>query len=61
MFNTAIFTWCREATLSAVRAATSDTELEISAEMLKRAKVLVKPSVGDRRKFQEWNEKFGSY
>ena len=61
MFNTSIFTWCREATLSAVRAATSDTELEISVEMLKRAKVLVKPSVGDRRKFQEWNEKFGSY
>ena len=52
---------CREATLSAVRAATSDTELEISVEMLKKAKVLVKPSVGDRRKFQEWNEKFGSY
>lgn len=47
--------------MSAVRAATSDTELEISVEMLKKAKVLVKPSVGDRRKFQEWNEKFGSY
>ena len=51
----------REATLSAVRGATKDAGLEITVEMLRKARTLVKPSVGDRRKFQDWNEKFGSY
>ena len=68
---------CREATLAAVRGAKSDTSsLQISADMLTRARCLVrllqgspvslvlsqvKASVGDRKKFQQWNEKFGSY
>jgi katanin p60 ATPase-containing subunit A1 len=52
---------CREATLAALRAASEDTKLDISMDMLKAARTLVKPSFGDHRKFAEWNRKFGSY
>jgi len=38
-----------------------DTKLEITVEMLKAAKHLVKPSTGDQRKFGDWNNKFGTY
>ena len=52
---------CREATMAALREAAEDTKLDISMEMLKNAKTLVKPSFGEHRKFAEWNRKFGSY
>ena len=52
---------CREATMAALRAASEDTKLDISMDMLKAARTLVKPSFGDHRKFAEWNRKFGSY
>ena len=51
----------KEATLAALRQAKEDTKLEITLEMLKTAKNLVKPSAGDQRKFFEWNKKFGTY
>ena len=52
---------CRGATLAALRRAQQDTQLDITMEMLRAAKTLVKPSAGDQRKFVEWNKKFGSY
>ena len=52
---------CREATLAALREAQEDTRLEITVEMLRAAKNLVKPSAGDQRKFVEWNKRFGTY
>ena len=52
---------CKEATLASLRRAQDDTKLEITVEMLKAAKNLVKPSTGDHRKFGEWNRKFGTY
>ena len=52
---------CREATLAALREAKEDTSLEITVEMLRTAKNLVKPSAGDQRKFVEWNKRFGTY
>ena len=52
---------CKEATLAALRQAKEDTKLEITVEMLKTARNLVKPSAGDQRKFVEWNRKFGTY
>ena len=52
---------CKEATLASLRRAQDDTKLEITVEMLKAAKQLVKPSTGDQRKFAEWNRKFGTY
>ena len=47
--------------MAALRQAKEDTKLEITVEMLKTAKNLVKPSAGDQRKFVEWNRKFGTY
>ena len=52
---------CKEATLAALRQAKEDTKLEITVDMLKTARNLVKPSAGDQRKFVEWNRKFGTY
>ena len=52
---------CKEATLASLRRAKDDTSLEITVEMLKAAKHLVKPSTGDQRKFGDWNNKFGTY
>ena len=52
---------CKEATLASLRRAKDDTKLEITVEMLKAAKHLVKPSTGDQRKFGDWNNKFGTY
>ena len=52
---------CREATLAALREAREDTKLEITAEMLRAARQLVKPSAGDQRRFLEWNKKCGTY
>ena len=52
---------CREATLAALREAREDTKLEITVEMLRAARQLVKPSAGDQRRFLEWNKKCGTY
>ena len=52
---------CREATLAALREAREDTKLEITVEMLRAARQLVKPSAGDQRRFVEWNKKCGTY
>ena len=38
-----------------------DTSLEITVEMLRTARSLVKPSAGDQRKFVDWNKRFGTY
>merc|ERR1712059_220728 len=53
---------CREATLSAMRRTSEDTQLEITMDLLMEARQLVKPSPSSNsRKFAEWNKNFGSY